>query len=84
MCAVATPRNDWSEIECWILLETDMKKRLSEHTFDELLLMPRAQFIRLLAQSIAKIRQILDPDGDFAEQVTAEKQTTHNQQKQQL
>ena len=45
-----------------------MKKRLSEYSIDQLLLMPRAQLLKLIQKSIVDIRQILDPVGEFVEE----------------
>jgi dihydropteroate synthase len=45
-----------------------MKKRFSEHSIDHLLLMPRAQLLKLIQKSIEDIRLILDPMGEFVEE----------------
>lgn len=45
-----------------------MKKRLSEYSIDQLLLMPRAQLLKLIQKSIEDIRLILDPVGEFVEE----------------
>ena len=46
-----------------------MNRRLSEHNIDELLLMPKTKFLKLLQKAINEIRLILDPDGEFAEEI---------------
>lgn len=45
-----------------------MSKKLSEYNIDELLLMQRAKFLKLLHKTIAELRLLLDPDGEIAEE----------------
>lgn len=44
-----------------------MKKGLSDYSFDELLLMPRAKFTKIMQDSIVDMRRILDPTGELEE-----------------
>lgn len=46
-----------------------MKKRLSEYNLDELLLMQRAKFMKLLQKTIEELRRILDPDGELFDEL---------------
>lgn len=48
--------------------ETQMSKKLSEYNIDELLLMQRAKFLKLLHKTIAELRLLLDPDGEIADE----------------
>ena len=42
-----------------------MSKRLSNYSFDELLLMPKKQLEELLQRAIDTILKALDPDGEI-------------------
>lgn len=44
-----------------------MKRGLSDYSFDELLLMPRAKFTKIMQDSIVDMRRILDPTGELEE-----------------
>lgn len=58
-----------------------MKKRFSDYTFDELLLMSRAQFMRLMEQCKREIRQILDPLDELSELSQTDDSLTQNNKK---
>ena len=49
-----------------------MKRGLSDYSFDELLLMPRAKFTKILQDSIAEMRSILDPTREQKDNVNNE------------
>lgn len=53
-----------------------MNRRLSEYSIDELLLMSKAKFLKLLQKTIEEIRLILDPDGEFAEELKGGNKST--------
>ena len=46
-----------------------MKKRLSEYNLDELLLMQRAKFMKLLQKTIEELRRILEQDGELFDEL---------------
>ena len=58
-----------------------MKKRFSDYTFDELLLMSRAQFMRLMEQCKRDIRQMLDPLDELSELSQTDDSLTQNNKK---
>ena len=58
-----------------------MKKRFSDYTFDELLLMSRAQFMRLMEQCKREIRQMLDPLDELSELSQTDDSLTQNNKK---
>ena len=58
-----------------------MKKRFSDYTFDELLLMSRAQFMRLMEQCKREIRQMLDPLNELSEPSNTDDSLTQNNKK---
>lgn len=58
-----------------------MKKRFSDYTFDELLLMSRAQFMRLMEQCKREIRQMLDPLNELSEPSHTDDSSTQNNKK---
>lgn len=58
-----------------------MKKRFSDYTFDELLLMSRAQFMRLMEQCKREIRQMLDPLNELSEPSHTDDSLTQNNKK---
>ena len=52
-----------------------MKRGLSNYSFDELLLMPRAKMNKIIEESIADMRHILDPTGEFEGELIDNKPT---------
>jgi hypothetical protein len=58
-----------------------MKKRFSDYTFDELLLMSRAQLMRLMEQCKREIRQMLDPLNELSEPSHTDDSSTPNNKK---
>lgn len=46
-----------------------MSKKLSEYSIDELLLMQRNKFLKLLQRTIEEIRYLLDPDGEISDEL---------------
>ena len=52
-----------------------MSKKLSEYSIDELLLMQRNKFLKLLQRTIEEIRYLLDPDGEMSDELNREVNT---------
>lgn len=52
-----------------------MSKKLSEYSIDELLLMQRNKFLKLLRKTIEELRYLLDPDGEIADELNREEKT---------
>ena len=46
-----------------------MSKKLSEYSIDELLLMQRNKFLKLLQRTIEELRYLLDPDGEISDEL---------------